>query len=726
MSEPTSGRPGRHPVAGIAAAVAAARHPRWGPLLRAGVTIVAVPVVINAVFDRNPPLGIFLNGAVIGALYGLIAMGIVLVYRANHVINFAQASLGSAPAVAALILYQYRGWPYPAAIVAGLAGGAVAGGIVERVVIRRFRRSPRIIVTVATIGVAQLLSFVEFFTPKWILGKPLPTSQFTTPFSAGKREIGGVFFQGDHLVTLVAVLAAVLALTLFLRATRFGISIRAAAENPARAALLGVPVAAASTLVWVVAATLSSLVVLLRVPLVGLPMGSLIGPGLLLYAVTAGVVARMKSLPVAFAAGIVLGAVDQSVFYSTRNPNITTGIMFPVILAALLVQRRRLSRAEEAGASAMWTAVPEFRRIPSHLRRLWPVRAGRTAMWILAGALLIGAPDIVGEVRRNLASLGLLYAIVGISVVVLAGWAGQISLGQFAFAGIGAAVAGALSADAGADFFVSLLAAGLVGAALAVVVGLPALRIQGLFLAVTTLGFAGATQAFFLDRRYFSWLLPETANPVERPVLFERFDLSGDRAFYYACLAVLVLAVVTARSFRHSRSGRILVSVRDNPRAAQAYGINLGRTRLAAFAFSGFLAALAGGLYAFLLGAVDPGVFSPTASIQVFAMAVIGGLTSIGGAMAGAAYFVVFQYLLPDYQLLATGIGMLVLLLFFPGGLAQVAYAGRDRFLRRVAERRGSTPAGGARVGGDRAGEDVAAGPDLPAEDARRAQASVR
>jgi hypothetical protein len=127
------------------------------------------------------------------------------------------------------------------------------------------------------------------------------------------------------------------------------------------------------------------------------------------------------------------------------------------------------------------------------------------------------------------------------------------------------------------------------------------------------------------------------------------------------------------------------MAVRDNPRSAQSYGISATRTRLAAFAISGFFAAVAGGLFAHVQGVVDPNQFSPSQSLQIFAMTVIGGLTSVGGALVGALYVLGFQYFLPDYSLLASGMGMLLLLLFFPGGLSELGINLRDAFLRRVA-----------------------------------------
>jgi branched-chain amino acid transport system permease protein len=283
------------------------------------------------------------------------------------------------------------------------------------------------------------------------------------------------------------------------------------------------------------------------------------------------------------------------------------------------------------------------------------------------------------------ASLLIIYAIVGVSLVILTGWGGQISLGHFAFAGLGAAVAGGLVANHNTDFLLAVVAAGLVGAVGSIIIGIPAVRLPGLFLAATTLAFAANTQYFFLQRQYFAWLLPDPDKYVERPVLFGRVDLHSDHAFYFACVAVLGISVVVARSIRTQRSGRVMIAVRDNARAAQSYGINPTRTRLVAFAFSGFFAAVAGAMFAHVQGVVDAGVFTPDRSLQIFSMTVIGGLTSVGGAFAGAVYVVGFQYFLPDYSLLASGLGMLVLLLFFPGGLSEIGFTLRDAFLRRLA-----------------------------------------
>ena len=222
---------------------------------------------------------------------------------------------------------------------------------------------------------------------------------------------------------------------------------------------------------------------------------------------------------------------------------------------------------------------------------------------VVAG--LIGLPYLVGYEQQILSSVVVIYAIVAVSLVILTGWAGQISLGQWGFAGVGAAVASGVAvhlrhtAFVHGDFFVALLLAGLVGAAVSVVIGLPALRIQGLYLAVTTLSFALAVQVFLLSPAYFPWLLPVGLSEIQRPLLYGRYNLNGPRAFYFFCLVILVLALASARALRRSRAGRVMVAARDNERGAQSFGVSVRVARLSAFAISGFWASVAGALFAY-------------------------------------------------------------------------------------------------------------------------------
>ena len=692
------------------------RHAVWGTLLRALLGYVfLVEGLVQLAFGKVPllgigagsgpvPRGVFLIGAVIGTLYALVGMGIILVYRANRIINFAQAQLGAVPAILAALLVLRKGWDYLAVVPIALVGGLLLGALVEVAVIRRFQSASRLILTVATVGIGFLLLVAEFVVKLAVTGDLLFTESFPTPFSGFEYPVGPVVLFGDHLVTVLVAVGVIVALVLFFRFTRVGIAVRAAAENRDRAALLGIPVNRVSTIVWALAGLLSAIGVFLRVPLVGVPVEGFVGPGFLLYGLAVATIARMERLPTALLAGMFIGIIDNTAIFATRRSALASAAMLVVILVALLVQRKHFtSRAHTSGAES-WEAAREPRPIPGELRGLREVRRARAAGLAIIAGLTLALPWIVGDARISFAIIGICYAMVGISLVVLTGWAGQISLGQFAIAGVGAAVAGGLAANHGWDFFGAVVTAGIAGAAIALLIGLPALRIQGLFLAVTTLAFAFAVENFVLRREFFGWLLPGEFAFVNPPLLYSRIDLgsdsellgvplTGSTKYYFVCVVFLLLTLGMARSLRRYRSGRVLIGLRDNTAALQSFGVSPASTRLSAFAISGFIAGMAGGLFVYSQGAVDAGAYSPAMSIQLFVMTVLGGIGSLSGAILGAIFLQAIPLLGlrsipgigPVIEILSTGIGVLLVLYFLPGGLAEGIERLRDRWLTRVA-----------------------------------------
>ncbi len=683
---------------------AAWEHRIAGPALRILLLyVVAIEGVNQFVFGRivlgpldiglqstATPRYIFVNGALIGLLYGLLGMGLILVYRANRIINFAQAQLGSVAAVLALQLMLAKGVNYFLVLPIVVLGSALLGGATDVVVMRRFRTAPRLIATVATIGVSLLLVFLELKVQLWITGDLISSSAFTTPWSHYRVTLGTLVFDGNFVMAGAATAVICAALAAFFRFTDMGIAVRASAENGERASLLGIPVARVSTIVWIIAGLLSGVAVFLRAPMVGLTVGSSIGPSVLLYGLAAAVLARMERLEVAVIAGMGIGIVDQSAIFATNKGNLADAAMLVLILIALLLQSGALGRAFDAGV-ATWQSAKEYRPIPAELRDQPSVVLAKGVLAALVIFVGVTLPLLLPERFAGRFALVVIIAMVGVSLVILTGWAGQISLGQFAFSGIGALVTGGLAVR-GQDFFVCLLAAGVAGAVAAVLVGLPALRIQGPFLAVTTLAFAFTVQKFFLNREYFDSFMPQSGEPVARPKLYGVISTTSDIRFYFVCVAFLVLFLLVARSLRRNRMGRLLIGSRDNGRAVQAYGVNLAVTKLSAFAISGFIAAIAGGLLAFQLQAVDATTFSPERSVSIFTIAVIGGLTSLPGAVLGAVYVEGVPFLFSGdetVRLLTSSVGLLVLLLVIPGGLSEIAYRVRDRFLRAVAARNG-------------------------------------
>ena len=635
-----------------------------------------------------PPAAL-LQAMVVGALNAMFAVGIVLVYRAGRIINFAQGSLGVFGAVLFYSLVMIEGWSFWLALPAAIAAAAATGFVVELLVVRRLAKAPRLALTVVTIGIGQIvvaaagLLFVFFVSGE---EQELALGSVPTPLSRFEFRWDPMIFSGNHLGVLVVVTLALAALAAFFRYSTIGIAVRGAAENDDRAAMLGVNVANLSSLIWTIVALLSGLAAILNLTIQTNPIGALGGASaiILVGALAAAVVGRMENLPVTVAASLAIAVFEQGMFWAFDNTSVTTVGLLALVVGVLLAQRARFTRTDE-GTTGTWAANVEIRPVPHELRNVPTVQAGVRRARIALFAALAAYPWIMSPSQTSIGSVYVIYGIVVISLVVLTGWGGQISLGQFAFVAVGAVVGGALTSKVGLPFPLALLLASLVGSAVAILVGLPAMRIKGLFLAVTTLAFAVATGSVFLSPRFFGWLLPEE---VPRPkVLF--IDFVDERAYFYLSVGGLLFAIWIARGIRNSRAGRVLIAMRENERTAQAFTLNRVRTRLATFAISGFLAAFAGALLAHQQGAVRAVDYGPQYSILIFLLAVIGGLGSLGGALTGVAYFAAVNLFIENQfgQLLASGVGVLVILLFFPGGLGGLLFQLRDAWLRRVAMR---------------------------------------
>lgn len=635
---------------------------------------------------QRAPLGIVVLGVVYGTVTALGAMGIILVYRANRFINLAHGALGSMVGVLAVGLVLEHGLSYWIALPAAVVVGGVVGALVEFLVIRRFQHATRLVVTVASIGLAQLLGGFELLGSKAI-GFISLTGGFRAPLDVS-FQLDVVRVHGDEVLIVAVVPVVIAALAWFLLKTDAGVAVRGAAENVDRALLLGIPVRRLSTIVWLIAGALAALTFMLQAPFAGIKPGvAANGPTVLLPLLAAAVVARMESLPMAFGAGIGLGVVDQIVRWNaTRAPTFVYVVYLVVIVGALLLQRGKLSRAHDAGGSS-WNATAVVKPTPSELRSLPEVRWTKAALLVATALAFVFVPMTWSASNQLAASFAIVWAMIAVSLVALTGWGGNISLGQFGIAGVGGMVAANLIANNNLDFLLTAVVAGAAGALVALVVGLPALRIKGLFLAVTTLAFAIALDAYFLNQDTFPSLLK---SGVGRAYLFQRFNMEDEYTMYLACLGFLALAIVAAIGVRKARNGRVLIATRDNERAADSASVPTTNIKLSGFLLSGTIAGIAGALMMLLLTAMSPGSFNPSDSITVFSTSVIGGLGSITGALTGVLLFKYLETLtvLGDLRLALNGAGLLVVLYVLPGGLGQLLFMIRDRYLKRVAARR--------------------------------------
>jgi ABC-type branched-subunit amino acid transport system ATPase component/branched-subunit amino acid ABC-type transport system permease component len=642
-------------------------------------------------------------GVILGSLIALTSFGLALVYRANRVINFAQADLGAVPASLAVGLVTLSAWSFWVAIPIALLGAVVLGSLVEFVVIRRFAKAPRLILMVVTIGLAQLLAGIAIAIPFW-LGADLPPQKLPPPFDFS-LAMDGYIFHAPELLAVITTLVAIVGLFVFLRFTSIGIALRAGSESADRAALLGVNVGLTHNVAWIIATVLASSSLILRAAIIGLPLGSALGPAILVRALTAAVIGRMERFSIMFVAACGLGIVEAVIIWNTNADTLVDPVMFVIVLGALLLQRRSKESRVEDQAISSWQNAATVRPIPRELAQLPEVKWALRGLRVVIVAVLVALPFFLGLRDTNLAAAVAIYAIIAVSLVLLTGWAGEISLGQVAFVAIGAAAASAANVHWQLDPALSFLVAGAVGAVASIIIGLPALRIRGLFLAVTTLAFAVATPSFLLNRDQsvfgisFDYLPDNLIERVSRLPQWTPFGdvaIESERQFYFVALIGLGLVLLAVRGLQRSRNVRDLIAIRENERNAQALELTPARAKLLAFALSGFFASFAGGLLALHQQALGDAIFAPVESVRALTMVVVGGLGSVPGAILGAVFLqstVWFKDWVPqEYQLFfqfaVSGIGLILVLWLLPAGLGSLLYRVRDAYLRRVARRR--------------------------------------
>ncbi len=643
----------------------------------------AVAILVGQLVLFPAPAPIVIQGFIVGGLTALVALGMALTYRSNRILNFAQADLGFAPTVVTFLLLTESGVPYPLAVLAGLVIAVALGATTERVVIRRFAKSPRLLVTIATIGLSQVLAAVALLVPR-LWDTTLVAGRIEPPFDL-TRQVGTLTFNANDLLALVVTPVAVALVALFLRGSDAGVAIRASADSPERASLLGVPVARLQTLVWSLTAALAFAAVFLRSGILELPSGTALGFGVLFRALAALLLGRMTDLVGVTSAAVALGALELGVEWN-HGFEVIDPVLGVVVVLALVLRRREAASLARADVAA-WHAGEAIRPEPAALRRIPVVATARVVGFVALAIVALGVPAVLATDQVFRASALLIYALLGVSLVVLSGWAGTVSLGQVAFFAIGAAVAGAVVSSWDADLFVALVIGAAVGAAAAVLVGIPTLRLRGLYLAVTTFALALATTSYLLNDDYFGWVPNQR---IERAPFLGGLSVESETAVYYLALATLVLVMAGMLGVRRSRFGRALMALRDNERAAQAYGIEASRTHLAAFALSGAIAALAGGLFMHHERYFDPSSYSPIENLAVFTMVVVGGMSSLAGAVLGALFLLGGRWFLDtQWQFLASGLGVLAILLLAPAGLAGLGARGRDAALRSLARARG-------------------------------------
>jgi branched-chain amino acid transport system permease protein len=625
------------------------------------------------------------QGLVFGVANGLLAAGIVLVYMSNRTINFAQGEFGAFAVAVMFALSSRAHLPYALALLATLAATAAVGAVVETTVIRRLFTSPRLILLIATIGVSQVLTAARAGIPKprtqsgdkLVFGG---ATSFPVPFHIKPIEFGRVVLHSADILVLTVGPLIALTLFAFLRWSSYGIALRAAAENAPRARLLGIPVRKVSTLAWVVAALLSACGALLLAPVIGYSSDPAVGLSLLFRGLAAATIAGLDSVGAAFGVGIALGVADELTFVWTGQSGLTDLVLFVAVVVALLLRRDAFRDATSAAESAPDTGEP-VRRLPAAVTSHPSWGTFTLASRVGAAGIVALLPFVLPSHDTFFVAATVILATAVISVTVLTGWAGQLSIGQWAIAGVGGLVGMRLYSVDGVPFWVAFLAAIVIGAVVAVVIGLPALRLHGFSLAVVTLAFAVLCTSWLYGK---SWLRPP--QDIGLP------SYLTTKMQYVVAFALLAVVVLATRLVDSTRLGRAIRAVRDNPAQAASMGMAVTRTKLTAFAVAGMIAAASGFLFIDAIGEGDPSIFPAINSLALLSAAVIGGLGSITGAIVGGVYIFAVQYfgaeLFPEQaaviSLLSTGVGMLLLLLMLPGGLIRPLVAARDALAKLI------------------------------------------
>ncbi|MFJ9150767.1 ATP-binding cassette domain-containing protein [Streptomyces sp. NPDC102270] len=558
-----------------------------------------------------------LLGLGLGALYALTAHGIVLVYRGSGVLNFAHGAIGMAGAYVQWELAAQHGVPYWPATACGVLASAVLGVLTHLLVLRPLRTASslaRLVGTLAVFIVLTAIAVKRYGDGLELVPGKLPTKLLT---------IAGATVSEDRMWLIGIAVAATVLLHLLYKRTLFGLGTSAVAENEGAAASLGWSPDLIATGNWALGSALAGLTAILIVPVIGLSVTGL--TTLLLSALAAALVGKFSSFPVTLAGGLVIGVVQSEL---TRFGSDVTGLAASVpflFIALVLVARGR--------------ALPLR---GTFLDRLPGLGTGRVRPLPLALAVVAGLSlvSLATPLWADAITTTLVLSLIILSIVVVTGYAGQVSLAAYALAGTGAFLAGHAAADWGWPFELALLAGVLGTVPIGLLFALPAVRTRGVNLAIITLGLGTTLEAMVFQNTDLSTTPGSDGIAVGKQTLFG-ISISGvDHPQRYAAvvLVLFVAATLVVANVRRSRTGRRLIAVRANERAAAALGIDVRAAKLYAFGLSAAIAALAGVLTGFRSTSVVLSDFASFNSITALGLAVIGGVGFLVGPLFGATF----------------------------------------------------------------------------------------
>jgi branched-chain amino acid transport system permease protein len=479
----------------------------------------------------------------------------------------------------------------------------------------------------------------------------------------------------DELTTIVVALGLAFGTAAVLRWTTFGTSMRAVADDPDAARLWGINVNRVMAVSWIAGSAMGAIAGVLITPRINFDPISL--TIVVIDAFTAALIGRLTSLPWTVVGAMFLGLAETYPRIFSSNAGAGDAVAFALVLLTLAVLFRPGARLRQRISAA----AREYAPVPASDNP--PVRRAVVAAGIGLG---IVAPLLLSSYYRSLAAYSLIVGLIVLSLVVLTGLVGQVSFCQYSFAAIGAFTVGSLVGGHGWSFWPALVLGVVCSIVVGVLVGIPALRLSGLFLAILTIAVALFFDKFLLaPGTWDSFSGGVSSWTVGRPS-FLGISLAGAYPFYLFTLAVFLLAVLAVWNLSRSKTGRVLRAIRNSEIAAATSGVNLTAWKLAAFGVSAGLAGLAGCLLAAGIGSVSAGAYGFQQSLTVVAIAIVVGVRSVGAAAVGGIFLIFGPELLTHTPLstlwfpLLVGSTLIVQVILTPQG---VVPDWQERFRRR-------------------------------------------
>lgn len=549
-------------------------------------------------------------GLFTGAAYAIAASGLVLTYTTTRVFNIAHGAFGMVMAFTFWDFSQRQGMPVWLALF--LVLGVVAPGtgwFIQRFVTRGLGEGPVSVALVVTVGLfVGCIGMAQQIWP--------PAARTVPPFlPASGIEVAGTYVTAHQIITIVLSVVVALLLYLLLNRTRIGTAMRASVDNPELLRLFGGKPEQVASLSWAVGTSLAALAGILLVPIIGLDYYAL--TLLVINAYAAAMLGGLKSLPLTFAGAMGLGIMQSFAVAYLPTQGALSGIravvpalfLFSVIV---LMPQAQLRIGQVKGI----VSAP----LPSTSKAL-----GWGAVLLVLAALLATS---MSEANLLLVGTAATYAMVMLSLVLLTGYGGHVSLAQLTFAGVGALAYAKLDEPNLYGLLLSALIAGAVGA----LVALPVLRLTGLYLALSTLAF-GVLMDKMIFQADYAFGYNGTLKAGRLSLLGASIDSTG--AYVVVMVAFFVLMALALLLLRRGALGRLLIAMRDSPQACGTLGLDLRWFRVGLFGVSAAMAGLAGGLFAGLRGTIGAADFQFFNSLPLLLLAVVFGVTSVTGAALG-------------------------------------------------------------------------------------------